>query len=296
VKAAHLWGADLKYFRLPLEHKQKRGRDMDLTTILGVVAGFILVIFGIQRGGAAKSFIDFSSVLITIGGSLSATIISFRKEDIRKVIKIASIAFRERSMDYIGIIEQLITLADLARREGLLALDNALGEIEDDFLKRGLQLVVDGIDPEIIKDILETGIGEIGERHKMGRKLFDQMALFAPAFGMIGTLIGLIQMLRTLDDPSKIGPGMAVALVTTFYGAVLAYLVFIPLSSKLAVRSQEEVLHKAIILEGILAIQSGDNPRIVSEKLKSYLPSSEKDSVEYVRMPAPTREEVESIL
>ena len=130
----------------------------------------------------------------------------------------------------------------------------------------------------------------------MGRKLFDQMATFAPAFGMIGTLIGLIKMLRTLHDPSRIGPGMAVALVTTFYGAVLAYMFFIPLSGKLSLRSQEELLHKAIILEGILAIQSGDNPRIVAEKLKSYLPTSERETVAYVRRESPVREEVSSAL
>jgi chemotaxis protein MotA len=256
---------------------------MDLTTVLGIISGFLLIIIGIQRGGAARSFFDLSSIFITVGGSLAATVISFRRQDIKNVFSVAAIAFKEKSIDYTGTIEQLISLADLARREGLLALDNTLDTVDDDFLKRGLQLVVDGIDPEIIKEILETGIAEIGERHKMGRKLFDQMATFAPAFGMIGTLIGLIQMLRTLNDPSKIGPGMAVALVTTFYGAVLSYMVFMPLSAKLAVRSQEEMLHKAIILEGILAIQSGDNPRIVSEKLKSYLPSSERGKVEYVR-------------
>lgn len=269
---------------------------MDLTTVLGLISGIALIFIGIQRGGAARSFFDLSAIFITVGGSLAATVVSFRNEDIRNVFSVASIAFKQRTTDYIATVEQLIQLADLARREGLLALDNALDNVDDEFLKRGLQLVVDGIDPEIIQEILETGIAEIGERHKMGRKLFDQMATFAPAFGMIGTLIGLIQMLRTLHDPSKIGPGMAVALVTTFYGAVLAYMVFMPLSAKLSVRSQEEMLQKAIILEGILAIQSGDNPRIVAEKLKSYLPSSERDKVEYVRRPAPTREEVGSAL
>lgn len=269
---------------------------MDLTTVLGLISGVLLIVIGIQRGGAARSFFDLSAIFITVGGSLAATVVSFRKEDIRNIFSVASIAFKQRTIDYAATIEQLISLADLARREGLLALDNALARVDDEFLKRGLQLVVDGIDPEIIQEILETGIAEIGERHKMGRKLFDQMATFAPAFGMIGTLIGLIQMLRTLHDPSKIGPGMAVALVTTFYGAVLAYMVFMPLSAKLAVRSQEEILHKAIILEGILAIQSGDNPRIVAEKLKSYLPSSERDTVAYVRREALAREEVESAL
>ena len=269
---------------------------MDLTSLLGIVSGFLLIIIAIQRGGAARSFFDLSAILITVGGSLAATVASFRKEDIKNVFTVASIAFKKTTIDYAATIEQLISLADLARREGLLALDNALDTVDDEFLKRGLQLVVDGIDPEIIQEILETGIVEIGERHKMGRKLFDQMATFAPAFGMIGTLIGLIQMLRTLNDPSKNGPGMAVALVTTFYGAVLAYMVFMPLSAKLAVKTQEEMLHKAIILEGILAIQSGDNPRIVAEKLRTYIPSSERDKVEYVRRQAPTREEVESSL
>ena len=269
---------------------------MDLTSVLGIISGFLLIIIAIQRGGASRSFFDLSAILITVGGSLAAPVVSFRKEDIGKALSVASIAFKQRTIDYTATMEQLISLADLARREGLIALDNTLDTVDDEFLKRGLQLVVDGIDPEIIQEILETGISEIGARHKMGRKLFDQMATFAPAFGMIGTLIGLIQMLRTLNDPSKIGPGMAVALVTTFYGAVLAYMVFMPLSAKLAIRSQEEMLHKAIILEGILAIQSGDNPRIVAEKLRAYLSSSERDEVEYVKRQAPTGEEVGSSL
>ncbi|MGE5593362.1 MAG: motility protein A [Betaproteobacteria bacterium] len=254
---------------------------MDLTTFIGIVAGLTLVGTAIQMGGSIRSFIDISSVMITIGGTIAATFVNFRLDDIKNVLRVTKIAFTRRPAELTATIMQIISLAELARREGLLALDNSLDKVKDDFLRHGLQLVVDGVDATVIREILETDLDAIEERHKMGRKLFDQMALFAPAFGMIGTLIGLIQMLRNINDPSSIGPGMAVALVTTFYGAILAYLVFIPISGKLGVRALEEALEKQILIEGILAIQSGDNPRIVEEKLRAFLPPATRTKVVY---------------
>ncbi|MGE5585644.1 MAG: motility protein A [Bacillota bacterium] len=254
---------------------------MDLTTLLGIVAGMTLVGTAIQMGGSLRSFIDIPSMMITIGGTIASTFINFRMDDIKNVLRVTKVAFTRRPPQLTSVITQIISLAELARREGLLALDNSLDKVKDDFLRHGLQLVVDGVDAAVIREILETDLDAIEDRHKMGRKLFDQMALFAPAFGMIGTLIGLIQMLRNINDPSAIGPGMAVALVTTFYGAVLAYLVFIPISGKLGVRASEEALEKEILIEGILAIQSGDNPRIVEEKLRAFLPPATRAKVAY---------------
>lgn len=259
---------------------------MDVTTLLGIIVGVGLVGAAIQIGGSVRSFIDVPSVMITIGGTIAATLINFGVDDIKNVLRVTRIAFTQTPPQLTATISELISLAEVARREGLLALDRSLGKLGDDFLKHGLQLVVDGVDPAVIREILETDLEAIEDRHRMGRKLFDQMALFAPAFGMIGTLIGLIQMLRNINNPSAIGPGMAVALVTTFYGAVLAYLVFIPISGKLAVRSQEEALQKEILIEGILAIQSGDNPRIVEEKLRAFLPPAMRAKVAYKKRPA----------
>ncbi len=268
---------------------------MDVTTLLGIVAGIVLVGAAMGMGGSVEGFLDIPSIMITIGGTIASTLISFRMEDIRTILRVTRIAFTQPPPKLTATVMQLISLAEVARREGLLALDNSLSKIGDDFLRHGLQLVVDGVDPSVIREILETELGASEDRHKMGRKLFDQMALFAPAFGMIGTLIGLIQMLRNLDDPSKIGPGMAVALVTTFYGAILAYLVLMPISAKLAVRSSEESLHKAILIEGILAIQSGDNPRIVEEKLRAFLPPALRAKVVYKRRSPPASKEAAAV-
>jgi chemotaxis protein MotA len=165
----------------------------------------------------------------------------------------------------------IVTFSEKARREGLLALEDDLDELEDDFLRKGIQLVVDGTDPEIIRNILETELNNMTTRHSAGIKVFDDLSVLTPAFGMLGTLIGLILMLRNIEDKAQIGPNMAVALVTTFYGVFAAYLVFIPISNKLAHINEQEILLREIMIEGTLSIQSGDNPRIVKEKLVSFL-------------------------
>ncbi|HHY47679.1 MAG TPA: motility protein A [Firmicutes bacterium] len=254
---------------------------MDLMTLLGIVSGLTLIGLSIGMGGAITAFWDLPSVLITLGGTIAATLVNFPFSDLRTMLGVTKVAFIEKLDDPAEVINDLIMLADRARREGLLALDSMLYSIEDDFLRRGLQMVVDAADPELIREILETDIAQLEARHRAGRRVFESMATYSPAFGMIGTLIGLIQMLRQLNDPAKIGPSMAVALVTTFYGAMLAYLVFIPLAGKLAVRSQKEVLLKEVMLEGILSIQAGDNPRIVEERLRAYLAPGARDRVSY---------------
>lgn len=256
---------------------------MDVTTFLGIVAGAVLVGAAIFMGGALRTFYDLPSVFITIGGTIASTLVNFPFSEIRSVLRITRIAFTEKVDDPTVVISEIIGFAEKARREGLLALENSLDYVEDDFLRRGLQLVVDATEPELIREILENDIACSEERHKAGRQIYQAMATYAPAFGMIGTLIGLIQMLRNINDPSAIGPGMATALITTFYGAMLAYLVFTPIAGKLELRSEKETLLKEIMLEGILAIQSGDNPRIVEEKLRAYLSPSMRANITYRR-------------
>ena len=171
----------------------------------------------------------------------------------------------------------MVELAEQARREGILAIERHIDNIDDDFMKSGIQLAVDGSEPEVMRNIMENELNNLQNRHKLGQAIFTAMGMYAPAFGMIGTLIGLIKMLRTLDDPTQIGAGMAVALVTTFYGAVFANLIFLPIAGKLRTRSEKEVLERELIIEGILAIQSGDNPRIIRGKLLTFLaPSARK--------------------
>lgn len=253
---------------------------MDISTVGGLVLGTILLTWGIIVGGQAagmsaavslKAFWDLPSVFITMGGTLAATLISYPIGQILGIGKILKNAFFARSMAPSELIRTLVSYAQKARREGLLALEDEASKATDMFLSKGVQLVVDGTDPELVRSILETELSFLENRHKSSAAMFDTAAALAPAFGMIGTLIGLIQMLGTLDKPEMIGPGMAVALITTFYGSVLSNLVFTPISSKLKGRSAEEILVREVMIEGILSIQSGDNPRIVEEKLNAFL-------------------------
>lgn len=245
---------------------------MDLATVLGIVGGIIIVIMGMTSGGSISTFIDIPSALITFGGAFMATLASFRLDQILTSFQVLRVAFFGKSIDYEGTIRTLVSLSEKARREGLLALDEEVSTLEDEFLKRGIQLVVDGVDPELIKNILETELSFIEERHGVGIGIFETLAGLGPSFGLLGTVIGLIRMLTQLNDPSSIGPSMALALVTTFYGAFLAYVVATPIANKLKRKSADEALLKAIEIEGILSIQSGENPRILEQKLYAFLP------------------------
>jgi chemotaxis protein MotA len=235
------------------------------------VVGSGLIIWAISLGSSLTAFWDPPSIAITVGGTFAAVLINFPLSKILGVMKILKHAFVGKPIDPSEVIMTLVKFAEKARREGLLALEDEATQLSDPFLQKGLQLVVDGTDPELVRSILETELAFLEDRHKAGQGIFDSLATLAPAFGMIGTLIGLVQMLKNLDDPSAIGPGMAVALLTTFYGAMMANFLFIPISGKLKVKSAEEVLLKEVMIEGILSIQSGDNPRIVEEKLKAFL-------------------------
>lgn len=249
---------------------------MDRSTIIGIISGFLIISIAIMIEGSLWAFWSLSSVLIVLGGASCSTLVNFSLEQVLQSGKILRIAFEDISQEPLEVIETLVDMAGKARREGLLALENEIEDTEDEFLKKGVQLVVDGTDPDLVRNILETDIIMTEERHKVGIGIFSSMGATAPAFGMIGTLIGLILMLRDLNNPDALGPGMAVALITTFYGALLANLVFNPIAGKLKLKSAEEAMIKEIVIEGVLSIQAGENPRIVAEKMKSFLHSEQK--------------------
>lgn len=245
---------------------------MDLATAIGLISGLFFLIWGISLTGNISTFFHLPSIIIVFGGTLASTFISFPLNKVLRTMKVVKNVFTTKEFLPNVTIEEIIKLANIARKEGLLALEEASEEIEDIFLKKGIMLIVDGTDPELVKNILETELAFLEERHEEGQSIFETMGSFSPAFGMIGTLIGLINMLSELDDPSSVGPNMSVALITTFYGSILANLIFLPIANKLKGRSKEEILNKELIIEGLLSIQAGENPRIIEEKLKSFIP------------------------
>ncbi|MEJ5243626.1 MAG: motility protein A [Desulfomicrobiaceae bacterium] len=247
---------------------------MDIATIVGIFVAFGLVIASIAKD--IMVFVDIPSVLIVFGGTIGAVLISYPLHQVLGVMGVIKKAFLFKLDAPADIIARFMEYANKARREGILSLEPLLKDIQDDFLRKGLQLTVDGMEPQAIQEILETEIAYLEERHQTGADILATFGTYAPALGMIGTVIGLVLMLKTMNDPSSIGPSMAVALITTFYGAVLANLVFNPMAAKLKNRSKEEVLIRGMILEGILCISKGENPRIIEEKLNSYLPPKQR--------------------
>lgn len=251
-------------------------KKLDILTIVGVVAGSAIILWGILLNSPLRLFYDFPSIVITIFGSFAAVLINYSMSDFKRLFRVIYESFRELKMAPIDTIQLFSNLSRKARREGLLSLEDEINTLQDDYLKRGLQMVVDGIEPETIREIMELEIGEMEKRHSSGINMLKSWAAYAPAFGMIGTLIGLIQMLANLTDSSTIASGMAVALITTFYGAVLANMIFTPMAAKLSIKSENEATAREMIIEGVLAIQSGVNPRIVEEKLLCYLSPAER--------------------
>ena len=249
---------------------------MDIASIVGLFGGVILITLTIILSGDIRAFISLSSFLVTIGGSISSVMVQFPLSDVLKSLKVSQKIFFNQVEDPMKIIDTIVKLADVSKREGLLALDDKISLIEDKFLSNGLILAVDGNDPDTIQDLMNTEIESMEERHESVHSVFDALGKYAPAFGMIGTLIGLIAMLQSLEDPTAIGAGMAVALITTFYGAFVANLMFIPMAGKLTKRSTDEVLQKRLIISGVLAIQMGENPRIIKTKLMTYLPPDQR--------------------
>ncbi len=253
---------------------------MDIGTVIGIIAAFGLVLWGIMLGGSLSQFWDAPSVAIVLGGTTAALLVSFPLSRITGMVAVVRKAFFAAPQEPGSVIAKMVRYAERARREGMLALEEDSESEPDAFLRKGLRLAVDGTDPNLLEKILETDIGQIEARHKSGKSILETGGTFAPAFGMIGTLIGLINMLASLEDPSSIGAGMATALITTFYGALMANAVFLPMAGKLELRSGEEILVKEMVIDGIMAIQSGDSPRIVEEKLKSFLSPSQRQLVE----------------
>lgn len=249
---------------------------MDLATVIGIALAFGLVISGIMSGSSLMIFVDVPSMLIVGGGTIGATLVNYPLPHMLGVLRVFKQAFLTKSQSPAQIITQFMEYANRARREGILALEPLLRDIKDDFLRKGLQLTVDGLEPQTIQEILQTEVSYLEDRHEAGANLLATMGSLAPALGMIGTVIGLVQMLQRMSDPSSIGPAMAVALITTFYGALMANLLFNPMSGKLKLRSKEEVLVREMIVEGVLSISKGENPRIIEEKLNSYLPPKER--------------------
>ncbi|NLY42466.1 MAG: motility protein A [Clostridiaceae bacterium] len=252
---------------------------MDIATILGFIFGAFFIVFAISNGGPLVWFYDFDSILITIGGTICSTMVYYPMSKFINSLKTVKHIFKSKQLRPMEVIERIIYLANIARKEGLLALEEAASQIDDVFLHKGILLIVDGTDPELVRNILETELAFIENRHKESQGFFETMATFSPAYGMIGTLIGLIQMLYRMDDPSTLGPAMAVALVTTFYGSMIANFICLPIAGKLKIRSSEEILLKEVMIEGLLSIQAGENPRIIEEKLKAFLPPSSRMGV-----------------
>lgn len=252
---------------------------MDLATIIGVLVAFGLVLMGIVAGGPLTLFVNIPSLLITIGGTFGIIFINYPMKDVFGVFGVIRNVFFAQHREAKGLIPTFVDFASRARREGILALESAAEDLGDPFFKQGLELVIDGLEPQAIREILETEIEHIEQRHIKGADILNSMGTFAPAMGMVGTLIGLVQMLQSMSDPSTIGPAMAVAIITTFYGAIMANLIALPMAGKLTMRSREEVLEKGMIIEGIMSISAGDNPRIVERKLHSFLAPALREQV-----------------
>jgi len=247
---------------------------MDITTILGVASGIGLIAVAIvmRAGGSGlKGFFDISSLFITFGGAFAATLVNYPMKQVLGVFKIAKKVLTEKEEDPTELINQFLNFTKIAHKRGILELEKELNNVNNDFLKRGVQLVIDGADHERIRTELETEITFIRERHLIGQEIFVTLGTYSPAFGMIGTIIGLIMMLARLEDQSQIAAGMAVALLTTFYGAVAGYLFFLPIAGKLKRRSEDEIFIKEVIIRGVLSLQAGEIPSVMEAKLKAYL-------------------------
>ncbi len=256
---------------------------MDLASVIGLLLALGLMLFGMMNSpqgvAGVANFIDVPSVLITLGGSLGATLACNTMSGFIGGLKSFGLILKVPPNDEIGAIKSIIDLSNVARKEGLLALEESGNSIEDAFMKKGIMLIVDGTDPELVRSILETELVNIDVRHQGNIAFWKGLGANGPAWGMIGTLIGLVLMLVDMSDAASIGPNMAVALITTFYGSVLANWICTPVSSKLDVQNASEMMTKEIMIEGLLSIQAGENPRVIEEKLKSFLAPSAREGL-----------------
>lgn len=247
---------------------------MDLATLIGLIGGMVTVGLAIALGGSVGTFVNAPSLVIVFAGTILVTLMKFSLAQFLGATKVAIKAFVSKLPGSQELIDKSVELANEARNNGLLALEEA--EVPDDFFKKSINLLVDGHDPEVVKTVLNKDMNLTISRHKSGQAIFKAMGDVAPAMGMIGTLIGLVQMLSSMDDPKQIGPAMAVALLTTLYGALIANMVALPIADKLEMRSSEEKLVKSLIIDAVVAIQDGQNPRVIGDMLKNYLPKSSR--------------------
>jgi len=252
---------------------------LDLSTIIGIAAAFGLMIMAILQGGPLTIFFDVPSAMIVIGGTIGVAFVHYPFGEVFEAVNVAKKTLLHRESANNNMIVQLMEFANKARKEGILSLQGAMESVEDSFLVKAMQMAVDGQEPETLRSMLETEIEYIELRHEKGSEIFLSLAAYSPAMGMIGTLIGLVQMLQTMDDPASIGPAMAVALLTTFYGAVIANIFCTPMAGKLKLRSQAEVLQKTLIIEGMQSILSGENPRIMEQKLHAFIAPKMRESM-----------------
>lgn len=260
-------------------------RKLNIVSFIGFIFCFLTIIFGVASNGGLitiKNFIHFPSLLVTVGGSLFATMITADSfEDFMDGCVSFLYAFRKPSIKPMDVSEKIMVLADVARKEGLLELEERAAQLEEEFLSKGVRLVVDGTDPELIKDIMETEYQHRWERNRRRVRFWQDLGSYAPAWGMVGTLLGLINMMRSMGaDAGAIGAGMALSLITTLYGSLIANWICIPISRKLEKNGEQESIVMEVIIEGVLSIQAGENPRVIKEKIKSILEMTEENGRE----------------
>ncbi len=248
---------------------------MDLATLIGILGAIALIIITMMMSGDITMFVNVPSIVIVIGGTFCAVMAKYSLGQYLAFAKIAGKGFKGNPVDLAELIDEIVSLADEARKGGLLSLEGK--EVSSDFLQKGIQLLVDGHDPDVVKTLLSKERTEAEKRHSVGASIFTNMATMAPAMGMIGTLIGLVAMLANMSDPKAIGPAMAVALLTTLYGAVVANGFCEPIADKLKSKAENDVLVKNLVIDALLAIQNGQNPRVIDGMLRNYLPEGKRE-------------------
>ena len=256
---------------------------MDIASLVGFILCLAMLIFGIISSagiGGFGQYLDVPSAIITFGGAFAATMTSCSMADFIGGLKSFTLIFKAPSLNAAEMIQKIIDLSNVARKEGLLSLEEAAGDMDEPFLKKGILLIVDGTDPDLVRGIMETELVSIENRHKVRIGFWDTLGGLGPAWGMIGTLVGLVDMLYHMEDASTLGPAMAVALITTLYGSLLANWICGPVSNKLKADNAAEMMLKEVMIEGLLSIQAGENPRVIEEKLKSFLAPKDRTSSE----------------
>ena len=263
-----------------MSNKRDGGKRMDLTTIVEIISGLLLIFIGGIGFGQIGDFIDVNSIFIVLGGTLAATVASFPWSVLKQTVQHFKVIIQGKRYNTEKLIDLLVDMAQVARKSGLLALEERAGELDDPFFKQGIMMIVDATEPEEVRSLMENELETTSERHAEMISVYEKASAYAPGFGMIGTLIGLVNMLMNMDPSeggsSTIGQDMGTALITTFYGCVLGQLIFSPIAKKLRMRNDEEIVYKQIMIEGILAMQAGDNPKFLKEKLVTYLPTKER--------------------